>query len=74
MYGEVFVCGSLEYGKLGLGKGQKKGYQLKFRKVPFPEDAEIDYINCGVNHMFAITRYKESEKKRAGRTYAWGKN
>jgi alpha-tubulin suppressor-like RCC1 family protein len=31
IFGEVFVAGSLEGGKLGLGKGQKRGYQLNFR-------------------------------------------
>jgi alpha-tubulin suppressor-like RCC1 family protein len=45
MYGELLVAGALEGGKLGLGKGQRKGYQLDFTRVPgLPE---IDYISCG---------------------------
>ena len=33
IYGEVYVAGSLEGGKLGLGKGQKRGYQHSFRTI-----------------------------------------
>lgn len=79
MYGEVYVAGSLEKGKLGLGKGQKKGYQLQFRTI---EDLpEIDYIACGVEHMLAISRYSpealasgSNKLGGTGKTYAWGKN
>lgn len=46
IYGDVMVAGSLEGGKLGLGKGQRRGYQLLFKRVP--NLPEIDYISCGV--------------------------
>ena len=72
IYGEVHVAGSLEKGKLGLGKGQKRGYQLHFRMI---EDLpEIEYISCGVDHMLAISRYDPSNNKFTGKTFAWGKN
>ena len=72
-YGEVFVAGSLEGGKLGLGKGQKHGAQLKFRRIENLPD--IDYIATGVDHMLAISRYDASNPdKWSGRTYAWGRN
>jgi hypothetical protein len=45
MYGGVFVAGKLDGGKLGLGKGQRKGFQIEFRQVP--NLPEIDYISCG---------------------------
>lgn len=78
IYGEVFVAGSLEGGKLGLGKGQKRGYQLNFRAIK--NLPEIDYIACGVQHMLAISRYNAEAdpsgkpSKQTGKTYAWGKN
>ena len=78
IYGEVFVAGSLEGGKLGLGKGQKRGYQLNFRAIK--NLPEIDYIACGVQHMLAISRYNPDTdpsgkpSKQTGKTYAWGKN
>lgn len=57
--GKVFVAGSLEGGKLGMGKGQRHGYQLNFRSNPLLP--EIDYIACGVSHMLAISRFKPDE-------------
>jgi alpha-tubulin suppressor-like RCC1 family protein len=54
IYGEVYVAGSLEGGKLGLGKGQRKGYQLDFKRIEKLPD--IDKISCGVDHMLAISR------------------
>ena len=30
IFGAVFVTGSLEGGKLGMGKGMKRGFQLEF--------------------------------------------
>ena len=70
IYGEVFVAGSLEGGKLGLGKGQKRGYQLLFRQIP--NLPEIESVSCGVQHMLAISRKTEDPK--SGGTYSWGKN
>ena len=55
IYGEVYVAGSLEGGKLGLGKGQKKGFQLDFKKIEKLPD--IEFIACGVEHMLAISKY-----------------
>lgn len=75
IYGEVFVVGSLEGGKLGLGKGQRRGFQLNFRSIP--NLPEIDYLHCGVSHMLAISRYNpdaDKNSKQLGKTYAWGKN
>ena len=84
MYGKVYVAGTLEGGKLGLGKGQRKGFQLEFRQVP--NLPEIDYISCGSDHMLAISRYDPESTLKAinpfykgpikgtGKTYAWGKN
>jgi alpha-tubulin suppressor-like RCC1 family protein len=77
MHGEVSVAGSLDGGKLGLGKGQRRGYQLQFSVIESLE-AEIDYIACGVEHMLAISRYSPSGEmegnKNQGKTYAWGRN
>lgn len=39
IYGTVYVCGSLSGGKLGLGRGQKRGYQLTFRAIPSQDQA-----------------------------------
>ena len=79
IFGQVYVAGSLEGGKLGLGKGQKRGYQLNFRDIPHLP--EIDYIACGVQHMLAISRHNPDRdassnqaSKQSGKTYAWGKN
>lgn len=75
IYGHVYVVGSLSGGKLGLGKGQKRGFQLKFRAISSENLPEIDYIACGMNHMLAVSRYSEaSPQQNTGTTYAWGKN
>jgi alpha-tubulin suppressor-like RCC1 family protein len=83
--GRIHVAGSLDSGKLGLGKGLKRGYQLNFREIRHvvgeaakPGDLapapEFEYIACGVQHMLAIARYKGEDVKNSGTTYAWGKN
>jgi alpha-tubulin suppressor-like RCC1 family protein len=72
IYGEVYVAGSLEKGKLGLGRGQKRGYQLHFRGIN--DLPEIDFISAGVEHMLVISRYDPSNVKLTGKTFAWGKN
>ena len=79
IYGDVFAAGSLEGGKLGLGKGSRKGFQLEFKQIM--DLPEIDFIACGLNHMIAISRYNpdsmQSSNKnliQTGKTYAWGKN
>jgi alpha-tubulin suppressor-like RCC1 family protein len=80
IYGTVYVCGSLSGGKLGLGRGQKRGYQLTFRAIPADVLPEIDYIACGMEHMLAISRMSNEPggantgKPSKGKTYAWGKN
>jgi len=73
------VVGSLSGGKLGLGKGQRRGFQLKFRPIPSKDLPEIDFIACGMSHMLAISRCSDDPalpqgKGQAGTTYAWGKN
>jgi alpha-tubulin suppressor-like RCC1 family protein len=57
IYGEVYVAGSLDGGKLGLGRGLRKGYQLDFTQVPVTTIPEIEYIACGESHMLAISRF-----------------
>ena len=80
IYGTVYVCGSLSGGKLGLGRGQKRGYQLTFRAIPSDVLPEIDYIACGMEHMLAISRVSNETgaptggKPSKGKTYAWGRN
>lgn len=79
IYGLVYVAGSLSGGKLGLGKGQKRGFQLRFRPIPSKDLPEIDFIACGMSHMLAISRYSDDPalqtgKRQTGTTYAWGKN
>ena len=55
IYGEVYVAGCLDGGKLGLGKGLKRGFQLEFTQVPgIPE---METISCGVAHMMAVARF-----------------
>jgi alpha-tubulin suppressor-like RCC1 family protein len=77
VYGEIYVSGSLEGGKLGLGKGQKRGFQLNFRTIP--DLPEIAYISTGVYHMLAIARNTNDtsdpkKRNQDGKTYSWGKN
>ena len=48
IYGEVFVAGSLDGGKLGLGKGLKRGYQLSFTPISGSYLPPIEQISCGV--------------------------
>ena len=57
IYGEVYVAGSLDGGKLGLGRGLRKGYQLDFAQIPNTTIPEIEYISCGESHMLAISKY-----------------
>lgn len=51
-YGEVYVTGSLEGGKLGLGNAYTDGYLLDFTLVP--NIPPIASLACGPNHMLAI--------------------
>jgi len=80
MYGAVYVAGSLSGGKLGLGKGQKRGYQLNFRVIPRSDLPEIEYIACGMQHMLAIAKFSNDldfgglARQHNGKTFAWGKN
>ena len=48
IYGEVFVAGSLDGGKLGLGKGLKRGYQLSFSTISNDLLPPIEQISCGI--------------------------
>lgn len=79
-YGAVFVTGSLSGGKLGLGKGQKRGYQLTFKVIPRSDLPEVEYISCGLHHMLAITKFNDQDWQGGagfagnGKTYAWGRN
>lgn len=76
------MAGSLSGGKLGLGKGQKRGYQLNFRVIPRSDLPEVEYIACGLDHMLAITKANTNEgaggqkagNSGNGRTFAWGRN
>jgi len=72
-YGEVYVAGSLEGGKLGLGDAYTDGYILDFTLVPgLPT---VDSLACGPNHMLAISSYsKDKTQDKDGMVYAWGLN
>lgn len=73
MFGEVFVTGSLEGGKLGLGSAWKSGYLLHFTVIP--NLFYIKYIACGPNHMLGISEYSsDANEDKDGKTYAWGRN
>jgi hypothetical protein len=41
------VAGSLDGGKLGLGNGLKRGYQLSFSTISYDFFPPIEYIACG---------------------------
>lgn len=53
MFGEIFVTGSMENGKLGLGQAWSQGVLLNFTQVPNIKG--IKYVSCGPNHMLAIS-------------------
>ena len=73
MFGEVFVTGSLEGGKLGLGQAWKQGFLLHFTMIP--DLHSIKYVACGPSHMLAISDYNhEANDGRDGSTYVWGRN
>lgn len=73
MYGELFVTGNLQGGKLGLGKAWKQGCILSFTMVP--DIPSVTSISCGPNHMAAICEYDiDNYDIKDGSTYCWGKN
>ena len=79
IFGEVYVTGSMENGKLGVGQSWKQGLLLNFTKIP--KLSGIKYVACGPNHMVAISDVSGNEtggtgglEKRDGSSYAWGLN
>jgi len=70
-FGELFVCGNQEDGKLGLGDAYKYGVQLFFTQVAIPA---VTYVHCGPSHMAAITEFVEDNESKNGTSYAWGRN
>lgn len=72
-FGEVFVAGNLENGKLGLGSSMKKGFLMSFTLIQGL--VPIKYVCCGPNHMLAISDFNsELHELKDGSTYAWGLN
>ena len=72
-YGEVYVTGSLEGGKLGLGDAYTDGYLLDFTLVP--NLPPIASLALGPSHMLAIAQHsKDKTQDKFGMTYAWGLN
>ena len=51
--GELFVCGSNNYGELGIGKDKKE--ETKFILLT----TEVENIFCGANHSFIYKKNKE---------------
>ena len=58
--GTLYVCGSNEYGQLGLGEG------IQFCSIPTPVLSSVVDIAAGYFHSLALTN--------DGRVYAWGLN
>ena len=71
-YGEVYVTGNLDGGKLGLGQALKKGFLLNFTLIQ--NLAPIKQVACGPNHMLAISEYNPENPIKDGSCYAWGRN
>jgi alpha-tubulin suppressor-like RCC1 family protein len=59
IFGEVFVTGSMENGKLGVGQSWKQGLLLNFTNIP--KLSAIKYVACGPNHMVAISDLASNE-------------
>jgi alpha-tubulin suppressor-like RCC1 family protein len=60
----LLVAGSMEFGKLGLSKAHRDGYQQTF--APIPELKNVNRFSCGTHHMIAICNDNTY--------YAWGRN
>lgn len=50
------MTGSLDGGKLGLGKGFRNGFMLSFSKIGKNYLPRIEFIACGSSHMLAISK------------------
>ena len=71
------MAGSLDGGKLGLGKGLKRGFQLEF--IQLQGIPEMETISCGMSHMVAVSRYNanpevQKQLRQTGKAWSWGKN
>lgn len=51
-FGELFVTGCYNDGKLGLGDAYKQGYIMNFTMVP--NLVHVKSVACGPHHMIAI--------------------
>jgi alpha-tubulin suppressor-like RCC1 family protein len=54
-FGEVFVTGNVEGGKLGLGKAYTSGLLLNFMIIP--DLPPIKSVACGPSHMLALSEF-----------------
>jgi alpha-tubulin suppressor-like RCC1 family protein len=73
IYGKLYVSGSCEHGKLGLGKSLRHGFVQLFTQVK--DLPPMEFIACGPFHMLAISRYNSKKPTlQSGVTYSWGKN
>jgi alpha-tubulin suppressor-like RCC1 family protein len=61
----VYVVGSKEGGKLGLGPSMVHGLLLNFTKIP--SIYGIKFLSCGPYHMLGIQNDSEE-------LYSWGFN
>jgi len=72
-FGELFVTGSLEGGKLGVGSALIQGFLLNFTMIQ--DLVSIKYVSCGPSHMLAISEYNSDNPTiKDGSTYSWGRN
>ena len=70
--GDIYVFGSHEKGRLGIGLVDEKGKETFPVKVTAKNFPRMAYISCGDNHVLAIPDYDSESKDGDKGIWSWG--